>query len=331
VATLRLFAALRELAGISRVEIEGGTVADVLESASTRYGADFRRALATAAVWRNGEAAQPGDPVSRDDELALIPPVSGGSEAMARMAVDPSALTGAIAVLLLIAANLAEGPAWWAAALVAVGAFWAVDLARLLEARGKVLAVNGLLLTLVLSAVSTHTLGGVGLGLVLFVTVAVMLGWGVAINEYRQLDAVAPAAVVGLLGGAAVGSLMLTRTVFEPEFHSISVFLLVVVVATVAAWVLERLAAPLLDPFAGTALAALVAAAVGALLWDEDFVGYLLVGLGLAVTLVAGRSFGALMRTGRLALSQSAPGAMTALDGALFAAAFYYPLVTLAL
>lgn len=330
-ATLRLFAALRELAGTSRVEFDGATVGEVLKSATARYGNEFAEVLKTAAVWRNGEAAQPSDPVLDRDEVALIPPVSGGSEVMPRLALDASALTGAIAVLIMIAANLAEGPAWWAAALVAVSAFWCVDLARLLEARGKDLAINGLLLVLVLAAVSTHSLGGVGLGMVLFLTIVGILGWGVAIRQYRHLDAVAPAAVLALISGSAVGSLMLTRTVFEGSLHAVSIFLLVVVIATVAAWVLERVNTPLLDPFAGTALAALVAAAIGALIWDEDLIGYLLVGLGLAVTLVAGRSFGALIRTGRLALSQSAPGAMTALDGALFAAALYYPLVTLAL
>lgn len=331
VVTLRLFARLRELAGSSHIDIDGTTIADVLAEATTRYGNEFGAALKSAAVWRNGESAQMSDRVSEGDEVAVIPPVSGGSEAIPRMAIDPSTLTGAIAVLIMIAANMAEGPAWWAAALVAVGAFWAVDLARLLEARGKDLATNGLLLVLVLAAVSTHTLGGVGLGMVLFLAVAVILGWGVAIRQYRHLDAVAPAVLVALIGGSAVGSLMLTRTVFEPPLHSISVFLLVVVIATVAGWLLERVRAPILDPFAGTALAALLAAAIGALIWDEDLIGYLLVGLGLAVTLVAGRSFGSLIRTGRLALSQPSPGAMSALDGALFAAALYYPLVTLAL
>jgi MoaD family protein len=331
VVTLRLFAGLRELAGSSRVEVAGETIGEILDEASARYGDEFAEALRTAAVWRNGESAHASDPVSEGDEVAVIPPVSGGSEAIPRLAVDPSALTGAIAVLIMIAANMAEGPAWWAASLVAVGAFWSVDLARLLEDRGKDLAINGLLLVLVLAAVSTHALGGVGLGMVLFLAVAVILGWGVAIRDYRHLDSVAPAIMVALIGGSAVGSLMLTRTIFEPPLHSVSVFLLVVVIATLAAWLLERVHTPMLDPFAGTALAALVAAAIGALIWDEDLIGYLLVGLGLAVTLVAGRSFGSLIRTGRLALSQPSPGAMSALDGALFAAALYYPLVTLAL
>jgi hypothetical protein len=137
--------------------------------------------------------------------------------------------------------------------------------------------------------------------------------------------------MVALLGGSAVGSLMMARTVYEASDHATSIFLLVVVVAAAAAFILDQLRSPLIDPFTGTALASVLAAAVGAFVWDEDLVGYLLVGLGMAVGLVAGRGFGSLMRTGRLSLSRPAPGALTVLDGAILAAALFYPLLNLAL
>jgi hypothetical protein len=257
--------------------------------------------------------------------------VSGGSAVMRESAVDTSALTGVIAVLVLVGANIAEGPAWWAAALVAVAAGWVIDLGNRLAYRGRDIAVNGLLLALVLAAVSTHVLGGVGLGMTLVLGTAVILGWGVALPSYRPIENIAPAVTIAIIAGAAVGSLMLARTIFEPGEHAASIFMVVVVVSGLAGWVLERVRAPLLDPFSGTALAAVIAAAVGSLIWDEDLVGYLLVGLGLAVFLVAGRSFGSLMRTGRLALSEPSSGAMASLDGAMMAAALYYPLISLAL
>ena len=34
--------------------------------------------LATAKIWCNGEPAEPGDPVTDADEVAVLPPVSGG-------------------------------------------------------------------------------------------------------------------------------------------------------------------------------------------------------------------------------------------------------------
>ena len=329
--TVRLFAHLRELAGTGRLEVEGETVGEVLAAVEDRLGPDFAAGLSTAAVWRNGEAARMEDHVDAGDEVAVIPPVSGGANDVARVAVDASALAGVIAILVLIGANLADGPAFWAAALVAVLAAWVIDLAYRFEVRGRLLPQSALLVVMVLSAISTHTLGGIGLGLTLFIAVVVTLGWGVGFQNYRALETMAPGVMVALLGGSALGSLMLARTVHELEAHATSIFLLVIVVAGIAAWILDQVRTPLIDPFTGTALASVVAAAAGAFIWDEDLVGYLLVGLGMAVGLVAGRGFGSLIRTGRLSLSRPAPGALTALDGAILAAALYYPILTLAL
>jgi molybdopterin converting factor small subunit len=329
--TVRLFAHLRELAGTNRLEVEGETVGAVLAAVEERFGPDFAAGLASAAVWRNGESARPSDRVAGSDEIAIIPPVSGGGVDVPRVTVDASILAGVFAILVLVGANIADGPAFWAAALVAVMAGWVIDLSYRFEVRGRRLPQTALLAVTVLAAVATHTLSSIGLGLILFLSVLAVLGWGVVLKQYRELQTVAPGLMVALLGGSAVGSLMLARTAYEASDHATSIFLLVVVVAGVAAFVLDQLRSPLIDPFTGTALASVVAAAVGAFVWDEDLVGYLLVGLGMAVGLVAGRGFGSLMRTGRLSLSRPAPGALTVLDGAILAAALFYPLLNLAL
>ena len=78
-AVLRLFAAAREAAGAGRDEVPGATVGDVLRTARERYGAAFADVLATAQVWRNGEPCVDGDEVDDGDEVAVLPPVSGGS------------------------------------------------------------------------------------------------------------------------------------------------------------------------------------------------------------------------------------------------------------
>ncbi|HUP17982.1 MAG TPA: MoaD/ThiS family protein, partial [Acidimicrobiia bacterium] len=145
-ATLRLFANLRELAGVSKVEVDGATVGEIIDAAAARFGPGFQAGLGSAAVWRNGVQASITDPVGPSDEVALIPPVSGGSDVMRETVVDTSALTGVIAVLVLIGANIAEGLAGWAAALVAVAAGWVIDLGNRLSYRGRDIAVNGLLL-----------------------------------------------------------------------------------------------------------------------------------------------------------------------------------------
>jgi len=78
VAILRLFAQAREAAGTGRDELSGATVAEVLDAARARYGEAFGAVLATSRVWVNGEPATEGDPVGAGDEVAVLPPVSGG-------------------------------------------------------------------------------------------------------------------------------------------------------------------------------------------------------------------------------------------------------------
>ncbi|HXH58835.1 MoaD/ThiS family protein [Iamia sp.] len=76
---LRLFAAAREAAGTATDEVPGVTVEEVLAAARSRYGPQFAAVLDASKVWRNGEPAGPSDPVGEGDEVAVLPPVSGGS------------------------------------------------------------------------------------------------------------------------------------------------------------------------------------------------------------------------------------------------------------
>jgi molybdopterin converting factor small subunit len=77
-AVLRLFAAARIAAGTGRDSVPGATVAEVLAAARARYGEDFAAVLETCAVWVNGAPAGPEAVVADHDEVAVLPPVSGG-------------------------------------------------------------------------------------------------------------------------------------------------------------------------------------------------------------------------------------------------------------
>lgn len=77
-ATVRLFAAARDAAGTGRDDLPGDTVDAVLAAARERYGAAFEAVLAHCKIWVNGEPAGPTDAVGAADELAVLPPVSGG-------------------------------------------------------------------------------------------------------------------------------------------------------------------------------------------------------------------------------------------------------------
>ncbi len=76
---LRLFAAARDAAGTGCATVPGSTVEAVLDGAVARFGTEFARVAATAQVWCNGAPADPTDPVCDADEVAVLPPVSGGA------------------------------------------------------------------------------------------------------------------------------------------------------------------------------------------------------------------------------------------------------------
>jgi molybdopterin converting factor small subunit len=78
-AVLRLFAAARTAAGTARDLVPGGTVGEIIATATARYGDDFAAVVPSCAVWVNGEPAPPDQAVGDDDEVALLPPVSGGA------------------------------------------------------------------------------------------------------------------------------------------------------------------------------------------------------------------------------------------------------------
>jgi molybdopterin converting factor small subunit len=78
-AVLRLFAAAREAAGTGRAEVTGATVSEILDGARARFGDDFAQVLGTSRIWVNGQPADGDDRVAETDEVAVLPPVSGGA------------------------------------------------------------------------------------------------------------------------------------------------------------------------------------------------------------------------------------------------------------
>ena len=77
-AQLRLFGPAREAVGHSCVTLPGESVAAVVDAAEEQFGEPFSRILAVSRIWLNGQAVAPDTHVGDGDEIALIPPVSGG-------------------------------------------------------------------------------------------------------------------------------------------------------------------------------------------------------------------------------------------------------------
>lgn len=75
---VRLFASLRELAGAPEVEADGATVGEVVDALAERYGQRFADIARAGSFVVDGERAAPDAVLTGTEELALLPPVSGG-------------------------------------------------------------------------------------------------------------------------------------------------------------------------------------------------------------------------------------------------------------
>jgi hypothetical protein len=272
------------------------------------------------------------DRVTEGDEVVLLPPVSGGDQpAVSLAAVDLKGFLPAALAVVAVLANT-QSQEIWAAALVLIAAIWAVDVGTAFEARGKDFATLAVVVTAAGSAMAAHVAGGDGYALAIVLAVLVGLGWAVAFPRYRQPDVFSPTVLVALLAGLGTASLVLARSAHSPQAEATDVFLVSVIAALLLGAVVERIPPiPMLDPFSVTALGAVVAAVVAAWIWDLSIVSYLLVGLGIAVALLAGRGLSSMLRTGHVSLTERAPGMLVSLDGVALAAAIYYPLLLLVL
>lgn len=77
---VRLFAALREAAGVTEVEVEPGPLGELLDGLRGRFGTRFSEVLGYASVLVDAERrSDPGFVVPDGAEVALLPPFSGGS------------------------------------------------------------------------------------------------------------------------------------------------------------------------------------------------------------------------------------------------------------
>src|SRR4051794_41848937 len=92
---VRVFAALRELAGTSQLEASGRTVGEVSDALSAVQGERFAQIAAVSTFVVNGDRATRDTVIADGDEVAILPPVSGGwpsRTARARAAGAPRVL-----------------------------------------------------------------------------------------------------------------------------------------------------------------------------------------------------------------------------------------------
>lgn len=329
-ATVRLFANLRELAGTSRVDVEGDTVAEVVAVLVKRYGREFERRLETARVWKNGNEGSAEDPVEAGDELALIPPVSGGAApGIAGGGLESLSLAGL--TLLLLGANVL-GIAFLVALWVLVATLWVIDLASASSDRDFKLDYQPLLAAIVVSVAASNTFGLSGLGVGVALTVVIVIGWAIVRPAARDLTTIAASALCALIASLSVSSILLARASVSGEGEGrIAGLLIVAILGAMAGRLAERSRARIADPYMMASIVMVLAALAVAYLADFPRLGWFFIGLVMAGAVIAGRGIGSAFRTGRIQLAMRPDGMLTALDGPMLAVAAFVPAMWLIL
>jgi MoaD family protein len=75
---VRVFASLRELAGAPEITAEGDSVEEVIEGLAERYGVRFGEVARAGSAVVDGERAERSRSLTEGQEVALLPPFSGG-------------------------------------------------------------------------------------------------------------------------------------------------------------------------------------------------------------------------------------------------------------
>jgi molybdopterin converting factor small subunit len=321
-ATLRLFANLRESAGTDTADFDAETVNDLLGQASDRFGDQFRSGLDAARVWVNGEQAEPSTHLVATDEVALIPPVSGGAVAMRSVEVPANLLTVALIVALLA---VAWAPVEWFV-LVAVGAVlaWIWDASDTARLSGVGFVPFPPLIAATITGIGAYAWGFDGFAGAIALSVIIAVSWPVFDRNNRDFRVTSTTTLVTLVAGSASAGLILIRLLGS---YAVLAFILITIFALVGGWIAGAYGSQIqsVDANVGALLGALIAGLVVGLAVSElDIAAGLLGGVAAAAGIIAGRALGSMIRTGSVTHTEDAPGLVSMFDGAILAAPLFW-------
>jgi molybdopterin converting factor small subunit len=329
-ARLRLFADLREIAGTGSVDIEGSTVSEVLEHAVGRFGPGFEAGLRAARVWVNGDLADGHTAVGPGDEVALIPPVSGGTALVRSPGGIEAGLVLLVALVLFITDLLSLE--WTAVGVVIAGMLWAYDITGVAAQRHLNIATIPVMLAVPGAVLAGYRFGVPGVAAAAVGAALAVLGWGIGSARYRPIESVAAGIVLAVTAAFGSGAMILMRLRAEAVAayeHELTAFLVVVAVAVAASWLTGRADITYLDPLTGTILGALGAGLLAGALLSEDLWPVVVASAAAAVALIAGRNLGSLTRSGGFFLVGLVPGTLHYLDGMFPAAGVFWLIIRL--
>lgn len=325
-ATLRLFANLRETAGTTSADFAGTTVGEVIAGAVTKYGDEFEKGLETAKIWVNGDPASSATAVADEDEIALIPPVSGGAVASTDRRDALRALLVAALVLAVAIGNFISAEVF---VFVTIGTAmaWLWDLRDVMAIRRAPLEIIPAMVVAAAAGNGAYGWGIEGLAGGLVLGLMFVLAWSIFDRRSRSIEAVANVALLALVAGLATGGLSLVHLRSEDE---VTLFLVIAAAASLAAWAAARFAPPTapIDPNVAGLLTALVAGIVASVAGDTLTTAVMvLASVGVGAGFIAGRTLGAASRIGSVVHTARAPGLLTMFDGPVVAAGLFWAVV----
>jgi sulfur-carrier protein len=321
-ATLRLFANLRESAGTDTVDIEAATVGELISAASERFGTAFSEGVTSAGVWVNGDTAMSSTRLADGDEVALIPPVSGGATVVRTLDLAPNILSVALVISLLAVAWAA--PEWFV--IVAVGAIlaWVWDVSDSAAATRDAFVVFPPLIASSAGGAFAYAWGFEGFAGALALGVVVAVSWPVFDRRHRDFRTTAATTFVSIIAASASASLVLVRLTGS---YAVLAFVLITVFTLVGAWLAGTYGASIqsVDANVGALLGALAAGLLAGLVISElDVAAGLIGAVATAAGVIAGRALGSMLRTGTVTHTEDAPGSLSMFDGAVIAAPLFW-------
>ncbi|MEZ5174781.1 MAG: MoaD/ThiS family protein [Acidimicrobiia bacterium] len=321
-ARLRLFANLRESAGTDSVDIPASTVAELLDEACNRFGSRFASGIESAGVWVNGEQASISAAIAEADEVALIPPVSGGATTAVSVVAIPGVLSIALMAALLAVAW--ADPQWFV--FVAVGAIlaWVWDASDSAARTNDAFVVYPPMIGATAAGSAAYAWGFEGFAGATAFAFIVAVTWPVFDKRHRDFRTTAATALVTILASSAAAGLVLIRLIGS---YGVLAFVLVTAFALVGSFLAGAYGDTIqsVDPNVGALLGALLGGLIAGFAIDElDIAAGLLGGVAAAAGVIGGRALGSSLRTGSIVHTEDAPGALTLFDGAVLASPLFW-------
>jgi len=320
-ATLRLFASLREIAGTNRIEIEAASVGDALDLAVSQFGERFEAGLETAQVWVNGDQAQRETPITATDEIALIPPVSGGATMIDQSTDLTSAVLAGTLWVTVLLANLISAEAL-AFASVGSAIAWLWDVSDTYGLRRPAIQVIPAMAGATAGATAAYRFGEAGLAGGLGLAVMFGLAWAVFDKRNRSVEALSLTTMLSAVAALGTGALVLVRL---DSAAKVTAFLVIAGLAAIGSWAGRRYGGASVDPNLAMALVAIAAGIViGALAESLEILVMVLSAALAAGGIIAGRTLGSMVRNGDVLHTVRAPGVLTMVDPSIAGAALWW-------